>query len=252
MRLFQALAFVFVGYTHMWREGKDRKEINLGLGLTLIPAKQIRPKYGRSTVMFARRFPNVRSGSRTAHFFRHRSLTTPSANFSFIKVYTRQQLPQQVSATRHFQSCSIRRGSSFTNILADDNPPPVQVTSITEDGIQLADGLLLPSSCIFLEGKVFLWNAPQQLQSWSPEHFEVFDVVVPKPEILILGTGKTLSQPPPLIRQYLNKLGIQLEVMDTRNACSTYNLLSEEGRRVAAALLPITNREWQRTTVPGI
>lgn len=161
------------------------KEINLGLGLTLIPAKQIRPKYGRSTVMFARRFPNVRSGSRTAHFFRHRSLTTPSANFSFIKVYTRQQLPQQVSATRHFQSCSIRRGSSFTNILADDNPPPVQVTSITEDGIQLADGLLLPSSCIFLEGKVFLWNAPQQLQSWSPEHFEVFDVVVPKPGVTL-------------------------------------------------------------------
>lgn len=38
-------------------------------------------------------------------------------------------------------------------------------------------------------------------------------------EILLLGTGKTLSQPPPFIREYLNQLGIQLEVMDS--VCDT-------------------------------
>ena len=30
-----------------------------------------------------------------------------------------------------------------------------------------------------------------------------------------------------------------------RNACSTYNLLAEEGRRVAAALLPPTPQAWK-------
>ncbi|KAF8645515.1 hypothetical protein AX16_007799 [Volvariella volvacea WC 439] len=143
------------------------------------------------------------------------------------------------------------RDKSFTNILADDTPPPVQVKSISEEGIQLSDGLLIPSACVFLEGQVFLWDVPQtSWQSWSKEYFELFEVVVPRPEILILGTGKTLSQPPPFIRQHLASLGIQLEVMDTRNACSTYNLLSEEGRRVAAALLPYTSRTWQKTRVP--
>jgi len=34
-------------------------------------------------------------------------------------------------------------------------------------------------------------------------------------EILLLGTGKTLVQPPPFMRDYLNGLGIQLDVMDT-------------------------------------
>ena len=29
-----------------------------------------------------------------------------------------------------------------------------------------------------------------------------------------------------------------------KNACSTYNLLAEEGRRVAAALLPIVPKKW--------
>jgi hypothetical protein len=31
------------------------------------------------------------------------------------------------------------------------------------------------------------------------------------------------------------------------NACTTYNLLSEEGRRVAAALLPLQHRQWRAT-----
>lgn len=30
-----------------------------------------------------------------------------------------------------------------------------------------------------------------------------------------------------------------------RNACATYNLLAEEGRQVAAALLPSTQQPWK-------
>ena len=84
-------------------------------------------------------------------------------------------------------------------------------------------------------------------------------------EILLLGTGASMSPPPQFIRDYLRSLGIQLDFMDTvsylakqiihishdnlkRNACSTYNLLSEEGRRVAAALLPATKQTWSKQT----
>ncbi|KAG2155104.1 uncharacterized protein EDB93DRAFT_1239374 [Suillus bovinus] len=127
-----------------------------------------------------------------------------------------------------------------------DVPPPVQVSSITSAGIQLADGLVLPSACIFLDGKVFLWNVPSHLwDGWGREHLSVFETAVPKPEILVFGTGRRMELPPPSIRGYLKEMGIQLDIMDTRNACSTYNLLAEEGRRVAAALLPYTSRPWQ-------
>ncbi|KAL0070201.1 hypothetical protein AAF712_002691 [Marasmius tenuissimus] len=143
------------------------------------------------------------------------------------------------------------RKEPFVNILEGDVPPPVQVNNITANGIQLTDGLVIPSSCIFLEGKVYLWDTPMSFwDGWAKEHFDVFEVVAPRPEILILGTGKTTLQPPPYIREYMNGLGIQLDVMDTRNACSTYNLLSEEGRRVAAALLPMTPRPWVRSQLP--
>ncbi|KAF8638622.1 hypothetical protein AX17_002163 [Amanita inopinata Kibby_2008] len=141
----------------------------------------------------------------------------------------------------------VRCIASLTNILADDNPPPVQVASITDEAIHLVDGLAIPGPCIFLEGKVFLWDAPQTFwDGWGVQHFKLFELAKPRPEILLLGTGKNILQPPPFVRTHLNKLGMQLDVMDTRNACATYNLLAEEGRKVAAALLPLKPHAWEK------
>ncbi|KAG6856987.1 hypothetical protein H0H87_011081 [Tephrocybe sp. NHM501043] len=125
--------------------------------------------------------------------------------------------------TRNLNASSVKRDRSFTNILADDSPPAVQVKSITDIGIQLLDGLLIPSACIFLEGKVFLWDVPPTLWTeWGTEHFEIFETIIPKPEILILGTGKSIAHVPAALRTYLNKLGIQVDVMDTVRSIFNY------------------------------
>lgn len=89
---------------------------------------------------------------------------------------------QSTPRSRSIHSSPLLRDSSFVNILAGDTPPPVMVNSITDRGIQLADGLIIPSSCVFLEGQVFLWDVPSTLWSgWTTDHLEVFEVVVPKP-----------------------------------------------------------------------
>jgi hypothetical protein len=86
---------------------------------------------------------------------------------------------------RAFHTARVSRNqkwSQLTNILAGEVPPPVQVKSITNAGILLQDGRLLPSACIFLEGEVLLWDVPPTLwKGWDESRFEVFDVVVPKP-----------------------------------------------------------------------
>lgn len=139
-----------------------------------------------------------------------------------------------------------REPTKIHNILGGGPEPPVQVRGATPSGIELHDGLILPSSCIFLDGNVFLWDVPiSSWAGWNKEHFEVFEVVVPKPgksksdsentgihsldiaEILILGTGKAASQPPPTIRSYLNSLGIQLDVMDTVRLSPFFKSLAE-------------------------
>ena len=57
------------------------------------------------------------------------------------------------------------------------------------------------------------------------------------PEIVLLGTGATQRFPQPAVVAPLMNAQVGLEVMDTRAACRTYNILVAEGRSVTAALI---------------
>ena len=57
------------------------------------------------------------------------------------------------------------------------------------------------------------------------------------PEVVILGTGSTFQFPDPAVLKPLREARIGVEVMDTRAACRTYNILLGEGRKVTAALI---------------
>jgi uncharacterized protein len=58
-----------------------------------------------------------------------------------------------------------------------------------------------------------------------------------EPEIVLLGSGATFRFPDPAALAPLYQAGIGVEVMDTKAACRTYNILLAEGRRVVAALV---------------
>ena len=56
-------------------------------------------------------------------------------------------------------------------------------------------------------------------------------------EVILLGTGKEPRFPRPELLPPLIKVQKGLEVMSVDAACRTYNLLTNEGRKVAAALI---------------
>jgi uncharacterized protein len=58
------------------------------------------------------------------------------------------------------------------------------------------------------------------------------------PQILLLGTGRTARLPRPALLLPFSRRGIGVEIMATTAACRTYNVLSAEGRRVVAVLMP--------------
>jgi NADH dehydrogenase [ubiquinone] 1 alpha subcomplex assembly factor 3 len=64
-------------------------------------------------------------------------------------------------------------------------------------------------------------------------------------DLLILGLGKEMRPLSPQTRQYINSLGIRVDVQDTRNAAAQFNLLATERGvgSVAAALIPLGFRE---------
>ena len=57
------------------------------------------------------------------------------------------------------------------------------------------------------------------------------------PQIVLLGTGTVQRFPHPRLTQDLTAANVGLEVMDTRAACRTFNILVAEGRTVVGALL---------------
>jgi uncharacterized protein len=58
-----------------------------------------------------------------------------------------------------------------------------------------------------------------------------------KPEVVLLGTGKTHQFLHPKLYQALTQINVAVECMTTAAACRTYNILMSEGRNVAAALI---------------
>jgi len=58
-------------------------------------------------------------------------------------------------------------------------------------------------------------------------------------EFLLLGVGARNAQPPRAIREALLAAGLGLEFMDTPAAARLYNVLTSEGRRLAAALIAV-------------
>jgi uncharacterized protein len=58
-------------------------------------------------------------------------------------------------------------------------------------------------------------------------------------EFVLLGMGARNALPPRAVREALSAAGIGLEFMDTPAAARLYNLLTSEGRRLAAALIAV-------------
>lgn len=64
-------------------------------------------------------------------------------------------------------------------------------------------------------------------------------------DLLIIGLGPEMRPLSPATRKNLTGLGLRVEVLDTRNAASQFNMLATERGvdDVAAALIPIGWRE---------
>ncbi|KAF9337831.1 hypothetical protein BGZ91_009218 [Linnemannia elongata] len=167
--------------------------------------------------------------------------------------------------------------SGFMNMFNERESRTVSVTTCTKHGFVTTEAITLQGPVLCIGGQVFLWDifkeggavdkylkknnaasssstsnsttaTPQQParsifevmdEDTAKEIFKVFELMNPRPEILIVGTGKAFAPLSPAVRAVVRSLGLQVDMMSTANAAATYNMLAEEGREVAAALLPL-------------
>ncbi|KAF2077165.1 hypothetical protein CYY_001550 [Polysphondylium violaceum] len=99
--------------------------------------------------------------------------------------------------------------------------------------------VLIPGSIAVMPDKLFLWDI-HSYKDITAETLALIDLVDPPLEFIILGTGKNIEPiPHDTILKIQSHYKVSVEIMSTFNAIGTYNILAEEGRNIAAFLIPV-------------
>jgi uncharacterized protein len=116
-------------------------------------------------------------------------------------------------------------------------PDRIDVQAITGYGpgwVGVGTEKITRSVVIGSRGERLDWPG-HRLEDLDPGHFQALADL--GAEVVIFGSGQKIRFPPPAWLRPLMAKGIGIETMDTAAACRTYNVLAQEGRHVAAALL---------------
>ena len=100
---------------------------------------------------------------------------------------------------------------------------------VAVDGEKIAHSVIVGS-----RGQRLDWHAAR-FEDLGPAHFEQLAQV--QAEIVLFGSGSRIRFPQAAWLKPLISKRIGVETMDTAAACRTYNILAQEGRDVAVALL---------------
>ena len=124
----------------------------------------------------------------------------------------------------------VREASlKFTRELVDT----LTIRSISSDGILINDQLWTEPVALTTQGIIKNWPYAS-IPDLTDVHFS--ELLKYKPELVVVGTGKNGELPPRELMFAFARRGIGLELMSTAAAARTFNVLSGEGRHVAAVL----------------
>ncbi len=108
------------------------------------------------------------------------------------------------------------------------------INSVSADGIQVVDQLCAGSIIVSAQRLITDWPV---LSSGEITPHQIGKILALEPELVLIGTGEhqVFLEPEILMNFYNHPVGV--EVMSTRAACDTFNILVSEGRNVVAALI---------------
>ncbi|RFU24921.1 hypothetical protein B7463_g11416, partial [Scytalidium lignicola] len=187
------------------------------------------------------------SNNNSSQFLFSRSITTTSArhNAASPKPKSHDRGPPSEETTQ--------TDFKALDVLGATPAPSTSIDACLWDGFHLNSGVKIVGGkgALLVAGEAFAWvpwkgkkggfvNEKGQFEV-DDEAWGVLALMWPKPDLLIIGVGKQMRPLSPKTKQYINSLGIRIEIQDTRNAAAQFNLLATERgvSSVAAALIPL-------------
>ena len=99
-------------------------------------------------------------------------------------------------------------------------------------------GQVHEQAVIVFPTSIIKWNYAGNAADLKAEDFAEVIAQAHEIDVMLLGCGAKMELLPEL-KKALKAQGLNIDSMDTGAACRTYNVLMAEGRRIAAALLPV-------------
>lgn len=118
-------------------------------------------------------------------------------------------------------------------------PQGTQIIQAYSGGHFRVSGQGYAGAVIVTPEKSFAWPVADPAEPLNIADFEILFPEAAQLDVVLVGCGARMGAIPFPLRQALKERGLAVEFMDTGAACRTYNVLMAEGRRVAAALLPV-------------
>ena len=116
-------------------------------------------------------------------------------------------------------------------------PEAIELESYGNGGFRFGE-MSHKGSLLILQSGIYAWD----YQSFEDVDLKAFDLLFREAgdtEFLLFGTGVEQRFPTSQMKDAFYKAGLGIEVMDTGAAARTYNVLINEGRKVAAALIAV-------------
>lgn len=109
----------------------------------------------------------------------------------------------------------------------------LMVRSVSHDEIRIGSAVYKRSIALTAETVFDDWTEKPVAELAEDDFAVLLDET---PELIVLGTGAANIFPPRELVFAMARRGVGFEVMDTRAAARTFNVLAGEGRKVSAVL----------------
>lgn len=144
---------------------------------------------------------------------------------------------------RQYQRSAVRSrntgdyAQTTLSMLDDEDGQYIFIDAVNTFGFRFQGGIRTIGSVALFPKSVLHWNVtkPDEINEAS---LSLFLILEPKLDILILGIGDRGNQISPDVIKYLRSKKMNVEILPTAQAVSTFNYLNSERRAVAAGLIP--------------
>lgn len=115
----------------------------------------------------------------------------------------------------------------------------VYISTYSSVGFRLNHGFVVLGPIAVFPRSIFSWNV-SDFHDINDDSLCLFHLVQPKLETLLISLGD-VAVPKEVVRSILEltrKHSINVHILSTEQACNTFNFLNQQGKMVAAAMIP--------------